>query len=755
MKYFVWILAAIVLSGSGANATVIDTLSAFNPNSRYHYYRIHSVSAQAARFQPVAGGKLIRASVLLGGATADGTARLRVFGNEIGAAVPFMEQDLVAPITLKKTQKGVERIEVYFSSPIAISGHQFFIAVDQLSDGVLLISDSEIKSATCTDGTEEFRYQCIKTSDNRWWTGKYAYGISAIMNYDGAAPLLTDMTSEGGLEDIPSINESMAWADIDDDGYPDLLTSGRLYRNLGNRKFRDITLEMGLAGLPRANLFLDINTDGRIDILFLGSTDSTTSSSVLFVATESGSFRRKLLELPGLEDPTSFSLADFDSDGYIDLFLGQGRDSTGTPLRNVLLLNDRKEAFIDRTSLLYPAAYQLRASQGSQWTDVNGDGFPDLFVVNQGEDACEMWRNNGDGTFSMVYGPAGTAPAQIRSVGALGGHWRDYNKDGAPDLLLSQHSRLATVGNQPRQSGVVLEVEDALSFGLSPVSLDSMSIPYGELRGGGTWGDVDNDGELDILLASGSGCRFADLYVRNEHGKYEARTAQYGLLHVPTGPGAMWIDIDNDGLLDLATFLHHRLHLYRNTSPRENNYASIDVSTAGGIGTKVELYASGQRYAEEVTSGHGLLLQDPLRLHIGLGSVAVIDSMIVRWPDGQIEVVRDVAVNATTKIRRSTTEPNTQPLSSGIADIRVFPNPFSNRVEIIYRLAERQRVVVEIFSQDGRPVAKLHDDVQDAGVQSIAWTAIGDDGGRLPQGEYLYRITGGSNVMTGILMLVR
>lgn len=744
----------VTLLTSTLYANTVDTLSSFNPKARYHYYRIGSVAMQAARFEPHSAGELTRISVLLGGLSDTGTARLRLFGNEVGAPVPFLQEDLIAPISLRKTRSGLEWIVVTLPERVKITSHQFFVAIDHLTPGVTLISDGELKAPACAAGAEEFRYQCIKTEDNRWWTGRYGYAIRVEMEPTvDKRWALVDATLDAGFADTTAPNMSLAAADYDNDGNLDILMGGALYRNLGEGQFRNVTATVGLAGLPRANFFIDVNNDGRLDILFLGSYTAATSSAVLFVAADSGRFHRRVMTIPGLEAPTSFSLADADNDGLVDLFVGQGLDSAGAPLPNLLLLNDGKEGFLDRSRLLYADGHPQRASQGSQWVDIDGDRYPDLFVVNQGTDACELWRNNGDATFSIVYGPQGSAPAQLRSSNAVGGHWRDRNHDGRPDLLLLQHTRLASLGGREATSGMVIDLADAATLGLEPVALDKVGIPYSELRGDAAWGDVNNDGELDMLITSGVGCRFADLYLGSRKGKYAHGTADYGLLHLPIGPGGVWVDVNNDGRLDFATFINGRFRLFRNASREVNNFAQIDLGAAHAAGTRVELFAGERRFVEEATSGRGLLMQDPLRLHIGLMDAAAVDSMVIRWPDGRSETVRQVAVNGLTKVHRSA--PSSTEEGGALAGIRAYPNPFSDRVTIVFRLAEPRPVRLELFSADGRPAATLIDEKRDAGIHSVVWTAADAGGNPMPQGTYLYRISAGSETMVGTVVLAR
>lgn len=746
-----WIV--LFASTGSVSADVLDTLSVFNKHSTYRWYRVAGLQVQAARFEPKAAGEIKQVQLLLAGNSSDGTARLRIFGYEGGGTAPFLQQDLIDPIIVRKSRSGLESITVQLSQPVKIDHRQFFIALDQLSDDLALVTDSEPKPVCCEDASESFRYQSLQTSDGRWWTGNHGFAVDVIMSYSQEPTLqwLADMTLAGGIVDTSSVAGGISWADFNSDGFVDLLLNGRLYRNIEG-VFTDVTREAGLRGTPASGLFIDVNNDTRPDILFLGSADTTTEgASTLFLAQAGGGFQEHSLSLPPITHPTSFSIADADLDGYLDLFVGQGRDEHGKPLPNFLLINNRKGDFVNRSEKLYPENDDYRASQGSQWVDIDDDGFLDLYVVNQGKDGAELWRGNGDGTFSIVFSPDAPGFEPLYSVNSLGGHWQDADGDLSPDLLAPQYSTLEHLSGDVAAIRTVTLNEKMR--GINDRTTDSyLGLQYVEKQGSGMWVDVDNNGALDIFLASASPCRNANLYLAASGNHYEARSSEFGLLHIPAGPDGVWLDYDNDGKLDLATLVNGRFHLFRNTIEGAGNYVQVDIAGADMTGLKVDLYAGEQIISREVASGRGLLMQDPLRLHFGIGDKTTVDSLRVRWPGGGTQVFTDVAIN---RLNRLLPQASASANGAVLADVRAFPNPFSDNLTIGFELKSKTMVSIRIYDLQGNVVVDLQEGVLDAGVHNIQWQAVAENGKPIAQGTYIYRVLAGDDTFNGRVVLGR
>ena len=241
--------------------------------------------------------------------------------------------------------------------------------------------------------------------------------------------------------------------DIDDDGFDDLYVCqpaglpNRLYRNRGDGTFEDITETAGVGVLENTAcaLFADIDNDGRQDLIVV-----CTSGPLLFLNQGGGKFRHKPGAFQFARPPqgtfTGAAVADYDRDGWLDIYFClylyyQGTDQykypspyydaeNGPP--NFMMRNQRDGTFLDVTAQTGLDKNNTRYSFCCGWNDYNRDGWPDLYVVND-FGRKNLYRNNGDGTFTDVAPQAG-----VEDVGAgMSVCWFDHDNDGAEDLYVA------------------------------------------------------------------------------------------------------------------------------------------------------------------------------------------------------------------------------------------------------------------------------------------------------------------------------
>jgi len=737
-------LLIMVIGTTVGFAQQLDTLRYHVEGGGYVYYRDTAITMQAARFELGAPAYLHTVVVTLGGPSANGTATLHIYGHEGGLPAPGLEQDLIAPITIRKTHTGAERCTIELPSPLRLSSHQVFAALDRMDPGVLLLSDRVKKRPTCVASDDSFTFQALRGENGAWRWGEYAFAMEAIVEYDlpnSSHHRLRNVTDEVHLTDGGSRARSIAWADINRDGYVDLLVGGRLYRNMGGKGFEDITQRSGLSGDALASAFIDINGDGIIDFLTVGEVVGGDTLTALYIGEQDRGFVRHVLAMPVPENPTSISIADANDDGYPDVFIGGG---TGGPSSR-LYLSDGRENFIDGRALVQ-GDEGIGFCYGSQWVDGDEDGDLDLFVVGDPIAGNRFWLRQANGLFT----PAPNTGWPAARGGYAGCHWFDFDNDGHADLLspLRQSPREARAdgGMHPP---LLRRVADA---GYLAVEHKGEPVTYEEQRGGGAWGDINNDGLVDFILTTSCDCRYVGVYGQEPGGGFTEKTYEWGMARVSAGSDAMWVDYDNDGRLDLATFVNGRVSLWRNELAGPNNYVGLELQGAHAIGAEATLWVHGHKYTQAMSSGRGLLMQEPLRLHFGLGPERSVDSATVRWSNGRTEVYRDLAINTLHKIREGTTGGAASMMATQIV---AEPNPFSTLVTIGYTLSSSQNIRLGIYTAGGIPVRTLVDEVQHAGEWSATWNAEDDKGEKVAQGTYIYRLTAGGHETSGKIVLIR
>jgi tetratricopeptide (TPR) repeat protein/thiol-disulfide isomerase/thioredoxin len=301
-------------------------------------------------------------------------------------------------------------------------------------------------------GIEETRSRCIRPAfaDNTKAT------LGRNTSYDSQLVRGTDywrtvLDGACGI-DIYGHN-GVSVGDIDGDGFDDLYVCqpaglpNRLYRNRRDGTFDDITESSGVGVLDNTAcaLFVDIDNDGRQDLIVVRA-----NGPLLFLNEGGGKFRPKENAFQFATPPqgtfTGAAVADYDRDGWLDIYFClyvyyQGADQykypspyydaqNGPP--NFLMRNQRDGTFRDVTRETRLNTNNTRYSFCCGWNDFNGDGWPDLYVVND-FGRKNLYRNNGDGTFTDVADQAG-----VEDVGAgMGVCWFDYNNDGAEDLYVA------------------------------------------------------------------------------------------------------------------------------------------------------------------------------------------------------------------------------------------------------------------------------------------------------------------------------
>jgi hypothetical protein len=440
----------------------------------------------------------------------------------------------------------------------------------------------------------------------------------------------SDVTAAAGIH-VAGLGNASAWIDYDADGRQDLFATNSdfsarsyLYRNDGDGTFTDVTAGAGLGNLAiRSVAWADYDNDGHPDLAATGY--GFRQRTMLFNNQGDGTFTDVSASagMVSASTPWRVSWADYDRDGWVDLFQADGS-------ADLLYHNDGDGTF---TELAQQAGVTDGAfSNDGVWGDYDGDGWPDLYVGNEGAD--RLYRNDGDGTFTDVTSTAGvTDPNESQSA-----CWGDHDADGWLDLYVVDIDAPANHLYRNDGDGTFTDI--------------TASAGVGDVGDGRTcaWVDVDADGRLDLFATNH--IHKNRLFHSNGNGTYTNVAAQMGIADPFDTFNGAWGDYDGDGRLDLAAVGHGANVLLHNDGPT-GGFVHVDLvgtsSNRSAIGARVWLQLRGRRPTRVVEGASGAYGQDSLTVEFGVGSAPGPFSVRVLWPSGVVQVVT-VGVNTVTTV---------------------------------------------------------------------------------------------------------
>jgi hypothetical protein len=429
-----------------------------------------------------------------------------------------------------------------------------------------------------------------------------------------------------------------AIGDFDNDGWVDIFISAlgpdRLFRNLGNGKFADVTQKSGLNNpdFGASAAWLDYDKDGDLDLLVTNYVQWSVETDI-----------RCSLDGVNKSYCTPESYKGISSRLYQNRGRGTFADVT------------------QKAGLLDPTGKAL----GVAVFDSNNDGWPDLLIANDTQ-PNRLYVNNKNGTFAERGVQAGIAFSEDGTVrGAMGVDTADYDGSGFASLIIANFSNemLSLYHNE----GKGLFVDEAPTSTVGQASLLTLAF-------GCFFFDLDLDGRMDIFVANG--------HVENDINKVQKRVTyaqpphlfhnrgrkQFTEITALVGPGlkvprvargAAYGDIDNDGDLEvLVTTNGGPAFLWRNDGGNANQYLKIKTvgtrSNRDGIGAIVRLKLPSGTLWQQVKSGSSYCSQSELPLTFGLGKTAQVPLLEVVWPSGTVDKIANVRSNQFLTIQEGT-----------------------------------------------------------------------------------------------------
>jgi enediyne biosynthesis protein E4 len=555
---------------------------------------------------------------------------------------------------------------------------------------------------------------------------------NTIVENDSINPIDMEFLYNGG---------GVAIADFNNDSMPDIfftgsMVSNQLYLNKGKLKFEDVSAIAQIGGNGKwcnGVAIIDINNDGKKDIYISVSVynDAIRRSNILYINQGNDNkgvpLFKDMAAAYGLAD-TSLSVQaaflDYDKDGDLDMYLattkltsrniftfgGNNKDSSTTDY-DKLYRNDWNEklkhpVFIDvsKQSGIVGKGYGL----GITVSDINQDGWPDIYVTNDFISSDHLWMNNKNGTFTNQINEC----LKHTSQNAMGNDVVDVNNDALVDIIAvdmnpednyrKQKNMAATnyakYRNMIDKGYSVQYVRNTLQInqGKSVGNNDSIGNPlfsdvsyYAGIEATDwSWtpsvADFDNDGQRDILITNGYPKDVTDhdyISYRKDKGylmprkellkqipeikianyayknkgklKFENVSKSWGLDLPSYSTGASYADLDKDGDLDyVVNNINETAFVYENTSKQNtSNYLRLQfkgsASNKEGIGATAIAWYNGMPHLYEHYPWRGYLSTVEFAAHFGLGPSLHVDSLLVKWGNGKQQVFKNIKTNQT------------------------------------------------------------------------------------------------------------
>ncbi|HEY8995628.1 MAG TPA: FG-GAP-like repeat-containing protein [Lacunisphaera sp.] len=567
-----------------------------------------------------------------------------------------------------------------------------------------------------------------------------------------------------------AMGTGVAVGDYDGDGRPDVFVvskteASRLYRNLGDWKFEEVTVKAGIEepGKPGAwtqgVAFADVNNDGKLDLYLC----RFGAPNLLFINQGNGTFKEEAKQrgLAVVDASGQGAFCDYDRDGWLDVYVQTNMlDAVKAPggQKDHLFRNRGDGTFEEVTAKAGISGETMGHS--ATWWDYDSDGWPDLYVANDYATEDQLYHNNGNGTFTNIISRA-TARTPYYAMGSDLG---DVDNDGRIDLLVADmaastrekdqrgmagsRARAQTYSDDPAIAPPLMH--NALYLGTGTAVLREAALLAGVAATDWTWSvrweDFDNDGRLDLYVTNGmireyhnadmlehimalenpadsrramqSAPVFGERHLayRNEGGmSFKEVGREWGLDQVGVSFGAATGDLDGDGDMDLVYGNYEgKPTVLRNDSASGHRLVVAlkgRESNRFGVGATVRIKTARGPQVRTLVLARGYLSTSEPILHFGLGEESVIDELSVEWPSGHRQNFSHIATDQKLTI----TEPDgpahvsLPPVPAGLFESVALdlvaheqPEPESNPQPLMPYRFDRRGPALAVLPKDGR-----------------------------------------------------
>ncbi len=615
---------------------------------------------------------------------------------------------------------------------------------------------------------------------------------NSIVETDSANILNEEYIFNGG---------GVAVGDFNNDGTQDIFFAGnqvpnKLYLNKGSFHFEDVSQVAGIEAADRWNTgvtIVDINSDGLLDMYVCSARekDRNKKANLLFVnqgIDDNGipKFKEMAKKYGIAEMGNSMGAAffDYDKDGYLDLYVLNNEQIHTLPGNYRAKITDGSAVSNDRlyhnngdgtfTDVTLAAGITIEGfGLGIAVSDLNYDGWPDIYISNDYLTNDLLYINNKNGTFSNTIADI----VKHQSKFSMGSDIADYNNDGFLDIVTldmlgetNQRMKTTIMGNNyityvlnERFDYEYQYSRNMLQMGNGPdIPMSEIGLMTGMSKTDWSWSplfvDMDNDGYRDLLITNGFPRDITDMdfgdfrlsvnqylspekildsipivkipnYAYRNTGNltFEDVGKAWGLSIPSFSNGAAFVDLDNDGDMDyVVNNINDEAFVFENTArddPQGGNYLNIELKGPSnnplGIGAKLVLHYEDtkfQFYEHELTRGYMSSVSPTI--HFGLGKHDAIKSLEIRWPDDKIQIIEHNKVNQT--------------ITLAYEDAKL-----ANREDLTFPLAPKDTkpIFKEISKSIGAEFEHRESDVVDYNLQRILPHKLTQDGPCLASGD--------------------
>lgn len=512
-----------------------------------------------------------------------------------------------------------------------------------------------------------------------------------------------------------SDSRSVNFIDLNNDGWDDLYISNGLqggqrdllYLNDGTGTLVQVTdMAIVQASSPADGAsFADFNNDGHLDAMvssWYGVAD------LLYLNDGAGA-----LNFKGSAGIVSGSFAetaafgDYDNDGWLDLYV----TSSGTEGNNFLYRNLKNETFLRVNN--HPLVNDNEPSRGAIWGDFNNDGLTDLFVANEGNNPNDLFWGTGGGGFEKL--TEGLIVTDSR--GSITASWGDIDNDGDLDLFVGNSNFFRPLPDQLFRN---------MGNGTFEAITDDPVTTASTCSFGSAFADYDNDGDLDLAVSNGfcnAGLPNA-LFQNQGDGTFVDVSSEFETNEAICSFGVAWGDVNNDGAMDLA-FANCKNSATSDELPNSllmnagNANAWLKLKLTGvstnrdAVGARIRARAVIDGVPtwqlRDIQAQTGYAGQNSSTVHFGLGDAAKVDTLIISWPAGNRQIFTDVTPNqlveVTEVINVGTTGESVLPPS---ISFDLYPNPGSDtataRLRLVNNLGNASTMQLLVYNVAGQRV---------------------------------------------------